>query len=80
MHTIFFMDRLCVYMICISSSRGEELKGLAETWYQDIWLPKSPETLVAFVLPLAFLLESLSGKSQVPDCGWISAGHSMALV
>lgn len=70
---------VCIYMNCISSSHGEELKGLAETWYQDIWLPKSPDTLVKLsALPLAFLLESLSGKSQVPDCGWTA--HSVACV
>ena len=77
-----WIDCVCIYIYtnCISSSRGEEFKGLVETWYRDIWLPKSPETLVAFVLPLVFLLESLCGKSQVPDCGWISAGHNVARV
>lgn len=42
-------------MNCISPSCGEEFNDLAETWYQGIWLPKSPETLVTFRLAIGLL-------------------------
>lgn len=41
-----------------------EFKGWAETPCQGVWLPGSPEILLALVLPLAFLLESSCGISQ----------------